>query len=442
MKICIIGTGYIGLVSGVCFAEIGHEVICADVDKIKINSLNKGEIPIYEPGLEVMLKRNVHGGRLKFTDNIEYGIKNSSVIFIAVGTPPHEDGSADLKHVLNVAQFIAQTMTSSKMIVIKSTVPVGTASRIKNVIQKILEERGKLDLEFNVISNPEFLKEGDAISDFMRPDRIIVGVDSSQCKGQMKELYEPFVRNGHALIFMDTPSAELTKYAANAMLASRISFMNELSSLCEKVGADIEHIRKGIGTDSRIGSKFLYAGLGYGGSCFPKDVKALIQTFSEHKLPAELLNSIEKVNLNHKKIFTEKILNYYGKEIQNKMFALWGAAFKPKTDDIRESSAIEILNALLKQGCQVRIFDPEALENVKKIIQNKNVTYCHNMYDAAEGADAIILATEWSEFKNPKFDLLSSIMKSKVMFDGRNQFSPEKMSSLSWTYFGVGRGVN
>jgi UDPglucose 6-dehydrogenase len=440
MKISLIGSGYVGLVTGACFAEIGHDVICADISEEKIALLNQGKIPFYEPGLKEIVERNIQSGRLKFTTNIKEAIEESLFIFIAVGTPPDEDGSADLQHVLGVAQSIGDTMTSYKVVVNKSTVPVGTATLVQKHIKNALCQRKKENLEFDVVSNPEFLKEGDAISDFMRPDRIVVGANNVRTAELMRELYAPFVRNGHPFVVMDVKSSELTKYAANAMLASRISFMNELSGLCEKVGADIEHVRQGIGKDSRIGMSFLYAGLGYGGSCFPKDVKALVQTLKEHDVPCSLIPSIETANETQRARFLNKILAHFGQNISNVSFALWGLSFKPKTDDIRESAALFLLKELLARGAKVNAFDPEGQKNTKALMQHPNLTFAKDAMEAASGAHALILATEWAQFKNPNFEKLKSLLKTPLIFDGRNQYEPQKMSENGWHYVCVGRG--
>lgn len=438
MKICMVGTGYVGLVSGACFAEMGHDVICVDIDDRKIKALKDGLIPIYEPGLEEIVKQNVEAGRLSFTTSIDEGIQQSLFVFIAVGTPPDEDGSADLKHVLAVARQVGQKMNDYKIVVNKSTVPVGTADIVRAAVRDELEKRKRLDVEFDVVSNPEFLKEGDAITDFMRPDRIVVGVNNVRTGELMKELYAPFVRNGHPILLMDVKSSELTKYAANAMLATRISFMNELSWLCDTVGADIEDVRNGIGNDSRIGMPFLYAGLGYGGSCFPKDVQALVRTMGEKKLPAKIMNAVEEVNKDQRSRFLAKILKKYDENLKGKCFAVWGLAFKPKTDDMREAPSVFLINELLKRGAKIKAFDPVATE-VATAILPKTVEYVHDMYSALDSADALILVTEWNQFRNPDFARMSKSLKSKVIFDGRNQYLPSRMKEGGWEYHCIGR---
>lgn len=442
MKICMVGTGYVGLVSGTCFAEMGHEVTCVDISAAKIEGLKKGEMPIYEPGLEELVKRNFAEGRLKFTTSLAEGVASSLFVFIAVGTPPGEDGSADLKHVLGVAREVGTLMKEYRVIVNKSTVPVGTADLVKKEIAAQLQARGKSNIEFDVVSNPEFLKEGDAISDFMRPDRIVVGAENPRTGELMKELYAPFVRNNHPILLMDVKSSELTKYAANAMLATRISFMNEISLLCDVVGADVEQVRNGIGTDSRIGMSFLYAGLGYGGSCFPKDVQALQRTMAQNHLPGLILNAVEAVNYAQRKDFTKKILNRFGTEIKGKQFAIWGLSFKPKTDDMREAPAVHLISELLKCGATVSVHDPEAMPNAKTMLPAQGVTYCDDMYQALENADALVLVTEWNHFRSPDFDKMKSLLKSPLLFDGRNQYSPAKIRALGWEYHCIGRGVS
>lgn len=441
MNICIIGTGYVGLVTGTCFAEMGNDVWCVDIDKTKIEKLKKGIIPIYEPGLEEMVKQNQKLGLLKFTTDLKEAVKNSLFAFIAVGTPPDEDGSADLKYVLAVAREIALYMDSYKIVVNKSTVPVGTAEKVREEVKKFLNESDK-EFDFDVVSNPEFLKEGAAIEDFIRPDRIIIGTDNVRTEELMKELYAPFTRNGHPVVTMDIPSAELSKYAANAMLASRISFMNELSRLCEKTGADIESIRKGIGSDSRIGMSFLYAGIGYGGSCFPKDVKALIKTSAALGLESKILKSVEEVNNEQKISLFQKVKAYYdlkNEKLNNKTFAIWGLAFKPNTDDMREAPAIEVINALLDGGAKVRCFDPVAIPNTRQIL-GERVEYIKDHYEVLKGADSLLLVTEWHIFRRPDFEKIKSLLREPVIFDGRNQYAPQKMESLGFEYFTIGRG--
>ena len=437
MNICVVGSGYVGLVTGTCFAEMGHNVVCVDIDKKKIDNLKKAIVPIYEPGLEELVKKNIKSGRLSFSTSLEEGVKNSLFVFIAVGTPPDEDGSADLKHVLAVAKSAAQFMDGFRVFVNKSTVPVGTATRVASVIKETLAGRNA-NHDFDVVSNPEFLKEGDAISDFMRPDRIVVGADNPRTAELMKELYAPFVRNGHPILIMDVRSSELTKYAANAMLATRISFMNEVSQLCEKVGADIQEVRRGIGTDKRIGMPFLYAGLGYGGSCFPKDVKALQKTMNEYGVGAHLIQAVEEVNAIQRKRFADRIVAYYKGDLKGKHFGIWGLSFKPKTDDMREAPSIDIIGRLMKEGASVTAFDPEAMHNAKAYLP-EGVRFAKDLYEAANQADALVLVTEWNDFRSPDFDKLGKTMKSKVVFDGRNQFDQHKMAAAGWNYFSIGR---
>ena len=443
MEICMVGTGYVGLVSGACFAEMGHTVTCVDISEAKINGLNNGVIPIYEPGLEELVKKNVSDGRLKFTTSLIDGMDQALFVFIAVGTPPDEDGSADLKHVLAVAKEVGKNMKGFKVLVDKSTVPVGTAARVAKTVAHELELRGKSNLEFDVVSNPEFLKEGDAIGDFMRPDRIVVGVENPRTGELMKELYAPFVRNGHPILVMDVKSAELTKYAANSMLATRISFMNEIAMLCDAVGADIEQVRSGIGTDSRIGMPFLYAGLGYGGSCFPKDVQALVKTMGQNNINARILDAVELVNKECRKSFVQSIVKRFGNNLTGKNFAMWGLSFKPKTDDMREAASLTLINELTAMGATCSVHDPEAMENAKNHISAetlKKVHFCNDMYSALEGADALILVTEWNHYRSPDFTRMANTMKSKIIFDGRNQYNPEKSKANGWEYYCIGRG--
>lgn len=439
MKVTVVGSGYVGLVTGACFAEMGNDVYCVDIDQNKIDNLKKGILPIYEPGLEEIVKRNYSGGRLRFTTDIKEGLDDSLFMFIAVGTPPDEDGSADLQHVLAVARDIGRKMERYVIIVNKSTVPVGTADKVRETVREELLKRGRGELEFDVVSNPEFLKEGAAIEDFMRPDRIIVGTDNVRTGELIKELYAPFVRNGHPIFIMGVRSAELTKYAANAMLATRISFMNELSRLCEISGADIESIREGIGSDTRIGMPFLYAGLGYGGSCFPKDVKALIQTSREFGLEAKVLKAVEEINHEQRFRFAEKVKKHFGGDLKGKTFAVWGLSFKPQTDDMREAPAIDIITVLRDAGAGFRAHDPVAMEVAKSIIGEKGVTYVSNYYDALEGADALLLLTEWNQFRRPDYERMKSLLKQPLIFDGRNQYDPAKMKELGFTYYCIGR---
>ena len=440
MDVCVIGSGYVGLVAGACFADSGNDVICVDIDEKKISELKKGVIPIYEPGLEELIKRNVGEKRLTFTTDIVDAVKRSTVCFIAVGTPPGEDGSADLQYVLAVARDIGRNMDSYKVIVDKSTVPVGTADKVKEAIAVELKERA-VDFGFDVVSNPEFLKEGAAIDDFMKPDRVVIGVDSgSDAEEIMKELYGPFVRTDNPIVIMDVRSAEMTKYAANAMLATRISFMNEIANLCELVGANATSVRQGIGSDSRIGHSFLFPGIGYGGSCFPKDVKALYKTAAEHSYDFKILNAVEDVNEIQKGVLVEKVLDYYGGEdkLKGKKFALWGLSFKPRTDDMREAPAIVIINRLLEMGAEIVVHDPVAMEEGRHIFGDK-IKYCDINYDALDGTDALLVATEWNEFRRPNFDRMKTLMKSPVIFDGRNIYSPSEMKKLGFEYFSIGR---
>ncbi|MDT8317259.1 MAG: UDP-glucose/GDP-mannose dehydrogenase family protein [bacterium] len=440
MDVCVIGSGYVGLVAGACFADSGNDVVCVDIDEKKISELKKGVIPIYEPGLEELIKRNVGEKRLAFTTDIVDAVKRSTVCFIAVGTPPGEDGSADLQYVLAVARDIGRNMDGYKVIVDKSTVPVGTADKVKEAIAAELKERA-VDYGFDVVSNPEFLKEGAAIDDFMKPDRVVIGVDSgSDAEEIMKELYGPFVRTDNPIVIMDVRSAEMTKYAANAMLATRISFMNEIANLCELVGANATSVRQGIGSDSRIGHSFLFPGIGYGGSCFPKDVKALYKTAAEHSYDFKILNAVEDVNEVQKGVLVEKVLNYYGGEdkLKGKKFALWGLSFKPRTDDMREAPAIVIINRLLEMGAEVVAHDPVAMEEGRAIFGDK-IKYCDINYDALDGAAALLVATEWNEFRRPNFERMKKLMKAPVIFDGRNIYSPSEMKKLGFEYFSIGR---
>ncbi len=440
MKITMVGTGYVGLVSGTCFAETGVTVTCVDIDKKKIEGLNNNIIPIYEPGLDLMIERNVKKKRLFFSSDLARAMKDSSVIFSAVGTPPDEDGSADLRYVLEVAKEVGANMTDYIILVTKSTVPIGTAKKVKKVINEELEKRG-VNIPFDVASNPEFLKEGDAIDDFMRPDRIVIGLESEKAKKIMNRLYKPFVLNGHPILFMDIPSAELTKYAANSMLATKISFMNDIANLCEYVGADINNVRKGIGSDSRIGHKFLYAGVGYGGSCFPKDVKALIKTADENNYSLEILKSVENVNERQKSVLYNKVYKYFSGELSGKTFAVWGLSFKPNTDDMREAPAIVVINKLLAAGAKVNAYDPVATEEAKRIIGNK-IEYFTDKNETLIDVDAMILITEWNEFRVVNYKVLAKLMKNKVIFDGRNIYDPKEMAENNIEYFGIGRTNN
>jgi len=432
MKIAVFGTGYVGLVTGTCFAETGHDVICVDVEQEKIENLNQGVSPIYEPGLETMIVRNLDSGRLKFTFEAKEAVEDSLVIFIAVGTPPDENGSADLKYVLQVADTIGAYINGYKIVINKSTVPVGTADLVREAIRRRTGE------EFDVVSNPEFLKEGTAVEDCMMPERIIIGTDNVRTAELMKALYAPFVRTGNPIYLMDVRSAETTKYAANAMLATRISFMNEFSRFCEKVGADIEAIRIGIGSDSRIGKKFLFAGAGYGGSCFPKDVNAIIQTAHEQGTRMHILEAVEAVNERQKHLLSEKIVEYFGEDMDGIRIAVWGLSFKPKTDDMREAPSITIIHSLLERGASVVAHDPVAMEPAKGQFGSK-IEFSRNNYDALQDAHALVLITEWNEYRYPDFQRMKEMMKTPVIFDGRNIYNPEEMRKMGYVYFGIGR---
>jgi UDPglucose 6-dehydrogenase len=437
MKIAVVGTGYVGLVTGTCFAESGVTVTCIDNNKEKIRQLIDGTVPFFEPGLEDILKRNTRKGRLFFSSSIAKGIEGAEVVFIAVGTPPGEDGSADLRHVLDVAEEIGASLKNYSVIATKSTVPVGTAEKIRNTIQNKLKKR-KSDVTFDMASNPEFLKEGAAVEDFLKPERIIIGIDNENTGETMKRLYMPFVLNNHPIIFMDIPSAEITKYAANAMLATRISFINEIANLCDLLGADINHVRKGIGSDSRIGNKFLYPGTGYGGSCFPKDVKAIIKTAHDLGYELNLIKAVEKANEYQKNVIFNKIIKHFRNKIRNRIFGIWGLSFKPKTDDVRQSSSIHLIEKLLKEGAVVRAYDPAAIAETRKQIGNA-IFYTDNPYDALKDADAMVLMTEWSEFHLPDFNRMAVIMKGKVIFDGRNIYDPPVIRKMGFKYYGIGR---
>lgn len=439
MKISVVGTGYVGLVTGTCFAETGVTVTCVDIDKEKIDKLKKGIIPIYEPGLETMVRRNVEKERLFFTTNLKESLEGTESVFIAVGTPPDEDGSADLKHVIAVAREVGQYMTQYMVVTTKSTVPIGTAKKVKAAVQAELDKRG-VNIPFDVASNPEFLKEGAAIDDFLKPDRIVIGTESDEAEKLMKKLYKPFLLNGHPIIFMDIPSAELTKYAANAMLATRISFMNDIANLCETVGADVNMVRKGIGSDTRIGNKFLYPGAGYGGSCFPKDVKALIKTADDFKYNLEVLKAVESVNDKQKEIIFNKIFSHFNGNLKGKQIAIWGLSFKPNTDDMREAPSLVVISKLLKAGATVKAYDPAAVEETKHKIGN-SIIYATDPYDAALDADALVLMTEWQEFRVLNFKVLAKVLKSKIIFDGRNIYEPNEMKEEGYTYYSIGRKV-
>ena len=435
MKIAIVGTGYVGLVSGTCFAEMGAHVTCVDVDTQKIEKLKNGIMPIYEPGLEELVKRNVEYGRLQFTTDLTEVLDDVEVVFSAVGTPPDEDGSADLKYVLAVARQFGQNINKYTILVTKSTVPVGTAKKVKAAIQEELDKRG-VDVPFDVASNPEFLKEGAAIKDFMSPDRVVVGTESEKAKEVMTRLYKPFLINNFRVIFMDIPSAEMTKYAANAMLATRISFMNDIANLCERVGANVDAVRKGIGTDARIGSKFLYAGCGYGGSCFPKDVKALVHTGLDNGYHMEVIEAVERVNERQKSIVYDKIINAVG-SVKGKTVAIIGLSFKPETDDMREAPALVVIDKLLADGAAIRVFDPIAMDECKRRIGDV-VTYCKNMYDAADGADVFALMTEWRQFRLPSWNVVQKVMNGNVVVDGRNIYDRQELEEMGFVYTRIG----
>ena len=436
MNIAIVGTGYVGLVSGTCFAEMGVNVTCVDVNEQKIQSLLNGKIPIYEPGLEDMVKKNVAAGRMRFTTDLTTCLDDVEVVFSAVGTPPDEDGSADLKYVLAVAKTFGQYVKKYTILVTKSTVPVGTAQKVKAAIQAELDKRGE-QVEFDVASNPEFLKEGAAIKDFMAPDRVVVGTESERARKIMSKLYKPFMLSGERMIFTDIPSAEMIKYAANSMLATRISFMNDIANLCELVGADVNMVRKGIGSDTRIGKKFLYAGCGYGGSCFPKDVKALIKTAEQNGYPMQVLQAVEAVNERQKSILFEKLLRHFGGDIQGKTIALWGLAFKPETDDMREAPALVLIEKIRQADATVRVYDPIAMTECKRRIGDQ-VIYCKDMYEATLDVDALLLVTEWKEFRMPSLTALSRIMADKVVIDGRNIYDAEEMRENGFAYYKIG----
>ncbi|MBE6488781.1 MAG: UDP-glucose/GDP-mannose dehydrogenase family protein [Methanosphaera stadtmanae] len=439
MKITIIGTGYVGLVTGTCFSEMGNEVYCVDVIEEKIESLKQGIVPIYEPGLEELIKKNYARGNLHFTTNLSEGLSNSDVCFIAVGTPMGEDGSADLQYVYNVADEIGCIINHDIVVVDKSTVPVGTADEVKKIIQAKLEQRG-LNYNITLVSNPEFLKEGNAVNDFMRPDRIIVGTDDDEAAELMEILYEPFTKNHERMIIMDTRSAEMTKYAANSMLANRISFMNEMANICDKVGANIDEVRKGMGSDSRIGSSFLYPGCGYGGSCFPKDVTALIKTATDNGYTPKLLQSVEQVNNNQKYYLINKIVDVYGEDLSGLTFAIWGLAFKPETDDMREAPSIILINQLLRRGANVNVYDPKAMEIAKEYyFKGMQINYFEDKYSLLENSDAIVLVTEWKEFRSPDFNRIKSLLNDCVIFDGRNQYKNSYMKKIGFKYYAVGK---
>lgn len=436
MKIAIVGSGYVGLVTGTCFAEVGIDTVCVDIDKEKIEKMQKGISPIYEPGLEPMMIRNIEKGKLSFTTDLASVVNDSDVIFSAVGTPPDEDGSADLKYVLDVARTIGQTMNKYVLVVTKSTVPVGTAKKVRQTIQSELDKRG-LNIEFDVASNPEFLKEGDAVNDFLKPDRIVIGVESKKAEDTMARLYKPFTLNGHPVIFMDVPSAEMTKYTANAMLATRISFMNDIANLCELVGADVNMVRKGIGSDPRIGPKFLYPGTGYGGSCFPKDVKALIKTSDEYGYSLRVLKAVEEVNDDQKSVLFNKLSKFYNNDLKGKKIAMWGLSFKPNTDDMREAPALVLIEKLLQAGCSVVAYDPVAMHESERRIGN-SISYADTPYNALDGADALMLVTEWTEFRYPDWNDVKKRLKTPLILDGRNIYDRNEMKELGFHYHCIG----
>lgn len=430
-KIAVVGTGYVGLVTGTCFAETGNQVICVDIDEAKVERMRRGEVPIYEPHLDVVFERNISAGRISFTTNLKEAVDFAEIIFLALPTPPGEDGSADLSYVLKVAADLGDIITDYKVIVDKSTVPVGTAEKVEQAIA------ARTSVPFAVVSNPEFLREGFAIDDFLNPDRVVVGTSDERAARVMEELYQPFIRDGHPLILMDEKSAELTKYAANSFLATKITFMNEISNFCEKVGADVDKVRLGIGSDSRIGHKFLYPGIGFGGSCFPKDVSALVKSGAQAGYDFRIINSVLHVNEEQKLVLVDKLKAFYG-DLNGMRFALWGLAFKPDTDDIREASALYMIDALAAAGAEVIAYDPEAMENVKNVKGDK-VQFVENQYDALQGADALLIATEWSAFRNPDFDKIKQSLKNPVVFDGRNIYDPERMAELGFYYNSIGR---
>ncbi|MNJ82914.1 UDP-glucose 6-dehydrogenase TuaD [compost metagenome] len=433
-KIAVVGTGYVGLVTGTCFAETGNQVICVDIDSKKVERMRNGEVPIYEPHLDVLFERNIKANRLSFTTNLEEGIKDAEIIFLALPTPPGEDGSADLRYILGVADELGKLLTSYKVIVDKSTVPVGTAEKVHAAIAKHAK------VEFDVVSNPEFLREGFAVDDFMKPDRVVLGTSSERAEKIMEQLYKPFVRQGNPILFMDEKSAELTKYAANAFLATKITFMNEIANFCELVGADVDKVRIGIGSDDRIGKRFLFPGIGYGGSCFPKDVHALVKSGMENQFSFEILKSVMAVNESQKTVLFPKIQNFFRGDLQGKKIAIWGLAFKPDTDDIREAPSLYMIDALTNAGANVVAYDPEAMENVKTLIGDK-IAYADTEYDALIDADALLICTEWGVFRNPDFNKIKSLMKDAVIFDGRNLFETSEMNSKGFYYNSIGRSI-
>ena len=432
MKIAVVGTGYVGLVTGTCFAETGNDVICIDIDEAKVEKMKNGEVPIYEPHLDVLFDRNIKAGRLQFTTDLVEGVKEAEIIFLALPTPPGEDGSADLSYVLGVGEELGKIIEDYKVIVDKSTVPVGTAEKVRDAVGKSAR------VGFDVVSNPEFLREGFAVDDFLKPDRVVVGTSSAKARAIMERLYKPFVRQGNPIIFMDEKSAELTKYAANAFLATKITFMNEIANYCELIGADVDMVRKGVGTDSRIGKRFLFPGIGFGGSCFPKDVQALVKSGREADYSFEIINSVLDVNHRQKYVLAEKVKNYFGDELKGKKLALWGLAFKPDTDDIREAPALYMIDELVNQGAEIVAFDPEAMDNVKALVGDK-IQFVDSMYEAVDGADALMIATEWSMFRSPDFNKLSDKLNSKVVFDGRNLYELNSMRDNGYYYESIGR---
>jgi len=436
MKIAVVGTGYVGLVTGTCFAEVGIDVTCIDIDQKKIDNLHNGILPIYEPGLEEMVARNVRAGRLHFSTSLAESIKGADVAFIAVGTPPGEDGSADLKYVLAVARGIGENLDGYCVVVTKSTVPVGTAAKVRAEVESALGKRNA-DLEFDVASNPEFLKEGAAIDDFLKPDRIVVGISSERAEEVMRRLYKPFLLNGHPIIFMDIPSAEMTKYAANSMLATKISFMNDIANLCEIMGADVNKVRQGIGSDARIGTKFIYPGIGYGGSCFPKDVKALIKTAQENGYQMQVLQAVEGVNEAQKEVLFGKVMKHFGGDLRGKKFAIWGLSFKPKTDDMREAPSLVIIEKLLAEGATVSAYDPVAVPEAKHTLGD-TIAYAKDQFEALVDADALLVVTEWPEFRSPSFEVVGRLLKQKVIFDGRNIYDPAELKQIGFAYHCIG----
>jgi UDPglucose 6-dehydrogenase len=436
MKIIVVGTGYVGLVTGTCFAEVGIDVICVDIDTSKIENLKKGILPIFEPGLETLVQKNVSKGRLQFSTSLEESITGADVAFIAVGTPPGENGSADLQYVIEVAKQIGKHMNSYGVIVTKSTVPVGTALKVQDAIQEELNSRN-ISIQFDVASNPEFLKEGAAIEDFLKPDRIVVGVSSKEAEDVMRKLYKPFLLNGHPIIFMDVPSAEMTKYTANSMLATKISFMNEIANLCEIMGADVNMVRKGIGSDARIGNKFIYPGIGYGGSCFPKDVKALIKTAAENGYGMRILQAVEEVNEFQKTVLFTKLMNRFQGKIEGKTIAMWGLSFKPNTDDMREAPSLTLIKSIIEAGGIVQAYDPVAMNEARHMLGD-TIKYCNNEYKALENADALLIVTEWIDFRSPDFDKIKATLNNPIVFDGRNIFDTTEMNDMGFEYYGIG----